>query len=158
MLLKWFWRAIHYLWVFKCTNTRTRNDTLSHFMRRHRPDVFHCQLQVMHKFLSQHDGGGVIVITTEDPGRTPTVSGASCKRCVVIQFPLRGFLRVGNSFNSWRDREFLRVFTTYPSYDLVFISVARVVGFHRVASPESWGCLTSFHEKLANAPILSSSL
>lgn len=43
------------------------------------------------------------------------------------------------------------------AHDLVFISVSRV-GFRRVASPESRGCLTSFHEKLANAPVLSSCL
>ena len=104
---------MHYLRAIKCTNTYTGNDILSHFVCRHRSDVFQRQSQRMHKFLSQHDGG-VIVITTGDPGRTPTVSGVSCKRRVVIQFPLRGFLQGGKPLsNIWRDREFLRVFTTY---------------------------------------------
>lgn len=49
---------------------------------------------------------------------------------------------VGVSF-----REFSRFIRRY---DLVFISVARVAGFRRVASPESRGCLASFHEKLAS--------
>lgn len=59
-------------------------------------------------------------------------------------------LRVTVSF--WEFSQFISV------HDLVFISVARVTGFRRVASPESRRCLTSFHEKLANAPVLSSSL
>lgn len=94
----------------------------------------------------------------ETPDRTPTVSGASCKRRVVIQFPLRGFLRGGKPLSTFGVTvsfwEFSRLILVY---DLVFISVARVAGFRRVVSPESWGCLTSFHEKLANAPVLSSS-
>lgn len=104
------------------THQYTRNNIhyryiLSRTMRRYRPDIFHCQSQRMHKFLSQHDDG-VIVIATGNPGRTSTVSGASCKRRVVIQFPLRGFLRGGSSFSYCPGREFSRVFAAYPAQDL----------------------------------------
>jgi len=137
MLLKWFWRPMNYLWAIKCTNTHTGNDTLSHFVC-HRLDVFHCQSQRMHKFLSQHDSG-VIVITTGDPGRTPTVSGASCKRRVVIQFPLR-FLR-GFQHLAWP--------WVFESFRETYLGIRSRLHFRRAchrlsSSPESWGCLTSF--------------
>jgi len=154
-----FWRDRNAIYEhFPCTNTHAGNDTLSHLVRRHRPDVFHCQSQGVHKFLSQHDDG-VIVIATGDSRRAPTVSGASCKRASSFNFRVAASFGEGEpSFSYWRDREFSRVFATYPAYDLVFISVARVVDFRRVASPESRGCLTSFHEKLVNTCVLSSGL
>lgn len=142
------------------THQYTRKKTIhsSRLMRRYCPDVFHCQSQRVHKFLSQHDDG-IIVITIGDPGRSPTVSGASCKRRVVIQFPLRGFLRGGSSFSYCRGREFSRVFATYLAYDLSS-SFPSPVSSAFVESPvrKAGGCLMSFHEKLANARVLSSGL
>jgi len=41
------------------------------------------------------------VIATGELGRTP-VSGTACKRCVVIQFPWRGFLRGASAFSCCR--------------------------------------------------------
>lgn len=106
----------------------------------------------MHKFLSQHDDAVIVIAVGETPGRTSTVFRyelqTARRHSISATWLPSGW---GSPFSPiWRDREFSRVFAIYPAYDLVFISVARVAGFRRVASPESRGCLASFHEKLAS--------
>lgn len=90
-------------------------------MRRYRPDVFHCQSQRMHKFLSQHAMTATSLSRPETPDEhrqfpVRVVNDASSFnfRCAA-SFGERALsvIAVVVSF-----REFSRVFATYRPYDL----------------------------------------